>query len=150
MKAKIKNLEKLKTAATVQKTGKVLAEFKEFIARGNVLDLAIGMIVGAAFTKIVSSLVNDILTPVLGIILNGIDFSDLSLDVGAAKITYGVFIENVIDFVIVAACIFVIVKVINKFMRQEKQKQDETPKKPTTDELILKELRTLNKNLSTK
>ena len=88
---------------------KILKEFKEFISRGSVVDLAVGVIVGGAFSKIVTSLVNDVLMPIIGIILGGLNFSTLSIKIGEATIKYGAFIQNVIDFLIVAACIFIFV-----------------------------------------
>ena len=92
---------------------KVLKEFKEFISRGSVVDLAVGVIVGGAFSKIVTSLVNDVLMPIIGVILGGLNFSTLSIKFGEATIKYGAFIQNVIDFLIVAACIFIFLKFIN-------------------------------------
>ena len=97
----------------------MVKEFKEFIARGNVIDLAVGVIIGAAFGKIVTSLVNDILMPLLGLILGGINFTGLSITVGDAKIMYGNFIQSTIDFLIVAFCIFLMVKAVNKVMRKD-------------------------------
>ena len=92
----------------------MLKEFKKFISKGNVVDLAVGVIIGGAFGKIVSSLVNDILMPIIGILIGGIDFSSLSIKVGSAKITYGMFIQNIIDFLIIAFCVFIFVKIVNK------------------------------------
>ena len=89
-------------------------EFKEFISKGNVIDLAVGVIIGGAFGKIVTSIVDDILMPVIGMIIGGIDFSNLSVKIGEAEVKYGNFIQNVIDFLIVALCIFIIVKLINR------------------------------------
>jgi len=108
-------------------------EFKEFIMRGNVLDMAIGIIIGAAFGKIVSSFVNDLLMPPLGRLLGGVDFSNLFIDLsgesyetlaaakaaGAATINYGIFINTVLDFVIVAAAIFLLIKSVNRFKKAE-------------------------------
>ena len=87
--------------------------FREFITRGNVVDLAVGIIIGAAFGKIVTSFVNDIIMPLIGLIIGGIDFSGLAFTVGSAKVTYGNFINNIIDFLIIAFVIFLIVKVAN-------------------------------------
>jgi len=92
----------------------MLKEFKEFISRGNVVDLAVGVIMGSAFGKIVTSLVNDIIMPLVGIIIGGIDFTTLSITVKDSKIMYGSFIQNVVDFLIVAVCIFFMVKKIKK------------------------------------
>ncbi len=122
----------------------MIKEFKEFIKRGNVLDLAVGVIVGGAFSSIVSSLVNNILTPLLGIVLGGIDFSGLSLTIKDANIQYGMFIQSVIDFLIVSFCIFLLVKFINKITHLEKKEEPkkETPKK--SDEVrLLEEIRDL-------
>ena len=93
----------------------MLKEFKEFISRGNVVDLAVGVIIGAAFGNIVTSLVNNIFTPLIGIILGGHDFSSLAITIKDAQIMYGAFIQSVIDFLINAVCLFIIVKVVNKF-----------------------------------
>lgn len=100
----------------------MIKEFKEFISKGNVLDLAVGVIIGAAFGKIVSSLVNDILMPIIGVLIGGIDFTSYTLKINDATINYGVFIQNIIDFLIVAFCIFLIVKFINKFRKKEEKK----------------------------
>lgn len=89
-------------------------EFKRFISKGNVVDLAVGVIIGGAFGKIVSSLVNDILMPIIGVIIGGVNFSSLVLKIGDAKIAYGMFIQNVIDFIIIAFCVFIFVKIVNK------------------------------------
>lgn len=129
----------------MKKIQKELQEFKEFILRGNVLDLAVGVIIGGAFSKIVSSLVNDVLMPLIGILIGGVDFKNLTLTIGDAKITYGNFIQNVIDFLIIAACIFVIVKVINKIIKPlKKEEPKEEPKKPD-DIILLEEIRDLLK-----
>lgn len=133
----------------MKKVEKELNEFKKFILRGNVLDLAVGVIIGGAFSTIVSSLVNDILMPIVGICLGGVDFKNLSLKLGDATIAYGNFIQNVIDFLIISACIFVIIKVINKLLnpvvkpKKEEPKKEE-PKKPD-DVLLLEEIRDLLK-----
>lgn len=92
------------------KTNKTISEFKEFIAKGNVMVMAVGVIIGGAFGKIVTSLVNDILMPIVGILIGGIDFTGLKIQVGTATITYGNFIQNVVDFLIVAARIFTMLK----------------------------------------
>jgi large conductance mechanosensitive channel len=103
----------------------MIKEFKAFIMRGNVVDLAVGVIIGAAFGKIVSSLVNDVLMPPIGALIGGIDFSDLALTlkapIGSVKpvtIRYGLFINNVIDFLIVAFCVFLVVKAVNSLQKQ--------------------------------
>ncbi len=121
----------------------MIKEFKTFISRGNVIDLAVGVIIGGAIGKIVSSLVNDILMPVFGLIIGGINFEDLSVLVGSASINYGLFIQSVIDFLIIALCIFLIIKLINK-MKKQKTKEAEPPK-PSKEEILLAEIRDLLK-----
>ena len=124
-------------------------EFKKFISKGNVVDLAVGVIIGGAFGKIVSSLVNDILMPIIGAIIGGIDFSDLSIKIGNAKIMYGMFIQNVIDFLIIAFCVFLFVKAINKLtdvtskLEKKRKKKDAKEEKEVveTELSILKEIR---------
>ncbi|MBR3198752.1 MAG: large-conductance mechanosensitive channel protein MscL [Bacilli bacterium] len=101
---------------------KGLSEFKEFISKGNVVDMAVGVIIGSAFGKIVTSLVEKILMPIIGVLLGGLDFSDLSIKVGSAKIGYGSFIQSIVDFLIVAFCLFLIIKVMNKL--QDAVKKD--------------------------
>lgn len=119
-------------------------EFKTFIMRGNVMDLAVGVIIGAAFGKIVTSLVNDILMPLIGVLLGKVNFTDLSVKIGSSTIKYGMFIQNIVDFLIVAFCIFVMVKIINKIINKKEAKKEEKPVK--TDELkVLEEIRDLVK-----
>lgn len=121
-----------------EKSGGFVKEFKEFISQGNVMDLAIGVIIGGAFGKIVSSLVDNILMPLIGVILGGLDFSELAIKVGEANIKYGIFIQNVIDFLIVALCLFVMMKALNKFKKKEEPKE-EAPKK-SAEEVLLEEI----------
>jgi len=125
----------------------MIKEFKEFISRGNVIDLAVGVIIGGAFGKIVSSLVDDIIMPIIGIIIGGLDFSQLSVSVGEATIAYGAFIQSIVDFFIIALCIFLIIKLINRF-RKKKEAPVEEPKEPepSREELLLAEIRDLLKN----
>ncbi len=125
----------------------MLREFKEFIARGNVMDLAVGVIIGGAFGKIVTSLVGDIIMPVIGIIIGGIDFTGLTAKIGNAEIKYGSFIQNVLDFLIIAFCIFILVRIVNKFMSKiSKQKEELVEEAKKTDEvLLLEEIRDLLK-----
>ena len=126
----------------------MLKEFREFINRGNVVDLAVGVIVGGAFGKIVSSLVDNVLMPIIGIVIGGIDFSDLSITYKDANIAYGLFLQNVIDFLIIAFCIFLLVKFLNKVTRkkstEEKQKEP-IISKPSEEVLLLTEIRDLLK-----
>lgn len=125
----------------------MLKEFKEFISRGNVLDMAIGVIIGGAFGKIVTSVVNDLLMPLLGIVMGGLDFSNLSLKIGKSKILYGSFIQNVVDFLIIATCIFLIMKIFNKITHKEKKEQKKTTDVSTkSDDIrLLEEIRDLLK-----
>lgn len=122
-------------------------EFKEFISKGNVLDLAVGVIVGGAFGKIVTSLVDDIIMPIIGLIIGGIDFSGLSLKIGDATVKYGMFIQNIVNFLIIAFSIFLVVKEVNK-MRRIKPEKEEAPAEPqkTNEEILLTEIRDLLKN----
>jgi len=110
----------------------ILQDFKQFASRGNVVDLAVGVIIGAAFGKIISSLVNDILMPLIGIVLRGVDFSALALSVGGAQVKYGMFIQSVVDFLIVAFSVFLLVKYLNKL--QNFGKKPAVPAEPTTKE----------------
>lgn len=119
-------------------------EFKKFISKGNVVDLAVGVIIGGAFGKIVSSLVNDILMPIIGVIIGGVDFSGLVLKIGDAKIAYGMFIQNVIDFIIIAFCVFIFVKIVNKLSdvtnKLEKNKETKEVKIEETELSVLKDI----------
>ena len=142
---------------------KIIKEFKEFAVKGNVVDMAVGVIIGGAFGKIVSSIVNDIIMPPIGWLIGGVNFSDLKFELPsvqiagetmqAATINYGTFIQTIIDFVIIAFCVFMLVKGINKLAslkkKEEEQKQSEaTPEepKPTKEEILLTEIRDLLKN----
>ena len=128
------------------KKGKgIINEFKEFISRGNVLDMAVGVIIGAAFGKIVTSLVNDILMPIIGVIVGGLNFSGLSIKIGDANILYGSFIQNIIDFLIVAACIFIIVRLFSKLSRKKKDEPAPEPPKKSDEIILLEEIRDLLK-----
>ena len=121
-------------------------EFKKFISRGNVVDLAVGVVVGGAFSKIVTSLVNDIITPLIGVIIGGIDFTGISITFRNATINVGLFIQNIIDFLIIAFCIFMMVKFINKLsniVNGEKEEKKEAPK--VSEEILL--LREINESL---
>lgn len=119
-----------------------LKEFKEFAMRGNVMDMAVGVIIGGAFGKIVSSLVDDVFMPILGVITGGVDFTDLSIKVEDATIKYGLFIQNVIDFIIIAFCIFLMIKAMNKITkRKEAEAKTPAPTEPTPTEKLLAEIR---------
>lgn len=129
----------------VEKISKGASEFKTFISRGNVVDMAVGVIIGSAFGKIVTSLVNDLLMPLLGVVIGGLDFSSLSLKVGDASIAYGNFIQTIFDFLIISLCIFIMVKFFEKFKKEEeKVEKKEVPKK-SDEVLLLEEIRDLLK-----
>jgi len=121
-----------------------MKEFKKFISRGNVVDLAVGVVVGSAFSKIVSSLVDNIIMPLVGIIIGGINFSSLTLNVFGVSVQYGIFLQNIVDFLIIAFCIFVVVKFINKLTNKEEKKETPKPAKPN-QEILLEEIRDLLK-----
>lgn len=117
-------------------------EFKAFAMKGNVMDLAVAVVIGGAFGKIVSSLVDNIITPLIGLLLGGVNFTGYSYSVGSAVVTYGVFLQRIIDFIIVALVIFAVIKAINSFQRQE-AKKPETEKvvEPTEEVKLLREIR---------
>ena len=120
----------------------MLKEFKEFIARGNVMDLVVGVIIGGAFGKIVTSIVDDVLMPLIGMLIGGIDFTGLVWKIGEAEVKYGNFIQNVIDFLIVAFCIFLIIKLVNKASKKLSKKEAEEAKEEApakSDEVVLLE-----------
>jgi large conductance mechanosensitive channel len=136
----------------------MLKEFKEFAMRGNVIDMAVGVIIGAAFGKIVTSLVNDIVMPPIGLLLGNVDFSDLFVSLGMAQpyasvaeaeaagapiIKYGIFINTVLDFMIVAFAIFLVIRGINKLRRKQEAAPPPPPPAPTTEEKLLAEIRDL-------
>ena len=125
----------------------LIKEFKEFAMRGNVMDMAVGVIIGAAFGKIVSSLVDDVLMPLVGMVVGKVDFSALSAKVGEAELFYGRFIQNIVDFLIVAFCIFLVLKGINKMSNLKKKEEEAAPAAPAgpTQEELLAEIRDLLK-----
>jgi len=132
----------------------MLGEFKKFAMRGNVVDMAVGIVIGAAFGKIVSSFVNDVIMPPIGMIMGNVDFSQLFINLsgedyaslaaaqeaGAPTINYGIFINTVLDFVIVAFAIFMVIRGMNKMKKQEEEKPAEPPK-PSEEVLLLQEIR---------
>lgn len=123
---------------------KIINEFKEFISKGNVLDLAVGVIIGSSFQKIVSSLVNDILMPFLGLITGGHDFTSLTLKFKDATINYGLFIQNIIDFLLMAFCIFIIIKIFNTLKKNLSKKEEVKEEiKKSNEEILLEEIRDL-------
>ena len=130
----------------VKKGGSTFKEFKDFISKGNIFDMAVGVIIGGAFGKIVTSLVNDIIMPLVGILIGGHDFTGLTWTVKDAVINYGTFIQNIVDFLIVALCIFIVVKAMSKFKKKEEASPAEPPK-PSEEVLLLIEIRdSLKKN----
>jgi len=123
----------------------MLKEFREFILRGNVIDLAVAVVLGAAFTAIVNSLVNDIIMPIIGVILGGVDFSALSVTVGSAVIAYGLFIQAIVNFVIIGFVLFLVVRSINQLKRRTEKEQAAAPPEPSSEEKLLTEIRDLLK-----
>lgn len=124
---------------------KFMAEFKEFITKGNVITMAVGIIIGGAFTAIVSSLVADIISPLIGMLLGGVDFASISVDVGDAKLMIGNFIQAVITFIITALVLFLIIKAFNKFSRKKEEEAEEEPAPTPEDIVLLTEIRDLLK-----
>lgn len=128
----------------------VWSEFKEFISRGNVLDLAVGIIIGAAFGKIVSSLVDNVIMPFVGLLLGGINFRSLKFIVGNAEIEYGLFLQNIVDFLIIAFSIFIFIRIINSVKKKielEKEEIEQEKEEVKEDEqiLLLREIRDILK-----
>ncbi len=135
-----------KESKKVAKINKEVNDFKAFISRGNVVDMAVGVIVGGAFGKIVTSLVNDILMPLIGTILGGLNFTSLSIKIVDANIAYGNFIQSIVDFLIISFCIFLMVKFFEKMKRHdEKETTEEAPKKEEYI-VLLEEIRDLLKD----
>ena len=124
---------------------KMVQEFKTFISRGNVVDLAVGVVVGGAFSKIVTSLVDNIIMPIIGIIIGGIDFTDLSLTIFGVQIQFGLFLQNVVDFLIIAFCIFMVIKLINKFIHKKEEEREEKTLVKSDEVILLEEIRDLLK-----
>ena len=138
---------------------KLLNEFKAFAMRGNVLDMAVGVIIGGAFGKIVTSLVNDIFMPLIGLATGGMDFTNLFLsldgnryetlaaakEAGASVFAYGQFIQNIVDFLLVALCVFMVIKAVNRFKKKEEE-APAAPPAPSKEETLLTEIRDILKN----
>jgi large conductance mechanosensitive channel len=125
----------------------MMSEFKSFAMRGNVVDMAVGIVIGGAFGKIVSSFVNDVLMPPIGMLMGGVDFGDLAVtlqeasgDVAAVTLNYGSFIQTVIDFLIIAFAIFMVVKAMNN-MKKKEEEAPAAPPKPSAEEVLLTEIR---------
>ena len=126
--------------------GKELGAFKKFISRGNVVDMAVGVIIGGAFGKIVTSLVNDIVMPLIGLLIGGLDFSAMAVTIGESKIAYGNFIQTIVDFLIIAICIFSVIRLFEKFKKKEESKPAEPAPVIKSDEaVLLEEIRDLLK-----
>lgn len=127
----------------------MLKEFREFAMKGNVVDMAVGVIVGAAFGKIVSSLVADVITPVLGLLIGGVDFTGLKLSLLGGEepvmLNYGMFLQSTFDFIIVAFCLFLFIKAMNRFRLQAEAKPPVIETKVSNEELILGEIRDILK-----
>ena len=133
---------------------KFIKEFKEFAVKGNAIDMAVGVIIGAAFGKMVSSIVSDIIMPPIGWLIGGMDFTDLKVKLPvnpinpevSATINYGVFVQTVIEFVIIAFCVFLLVKGINIMARKKKDETPAAPPAPSKEGLLLTEIRDILKN----
>jgi large conductance mechanosensitive channel len=123
----------------------IVKEFREFAVKGNVVDLAVGVIIGAAFGKIVSSLVEDVVMPAMGALIGGLDFSGLVLKLGSATLRYGKFLQTCLDFLIIAWAIFLVVKLINRLKREEAAPAP-PPAAPPREEVLLEEIRDLLKS----
>lgn len=138
---------KKKSFKANKKVKKEMSEFKKFISKGSIIDMAIGVIIGGAFGKIVTSLVNDIIMPLIGIILGGLDFSELQLKIGDASIRYGSFIQCVVDFLIIAICIFIMIQVLKDIKAKADlklgKKKEEVIDKKSDEVLLLMEIRDL-------
>ena len=134
---------------------KFFEEFKSFVMRGNLIDMAVGVIIGGAFGKIVTSLVNDVIMPIFGIVLGNIDISSLEYKIGTpvegveqAAIRYGMFLQDVINFLIIAFCIFIFIKIMNKL--HKKKEEAPAPPKPSNEEILLTEIRDALNNIAKK
>lgn len=141
---------------SIKKNLSVLTELKNFMMRGNVVDMAVGVIIGGAFGKIVSSLVSDVIMPPIGVLLGGVDFSDLKIiikaataDTAAVSINYGTFLQTILDFVIISTAIFFAIKAMNS-LHSKKEEAPATPPAPTKEEVLLTEIRDLLKEQNKK
>ena len=135
---------------------KLVDEFKAFVMRGNVVDMAVGVIIGGAFGKIVTSLVNDIFMPIIGMVLGNVDFTSLEIKLGEpvegaeqAAIKYGMFIQEIVNFLIIALCIFMVIKLINKVQKKKEEEPAPAPE-PTKEEVLLTEIRDALKKMADK
>ena len=123
----------------------IVREFREFAVKGNVMDLAVGVIIGAAFGKIVGSLVEDVVMPVIGVLMGGLNFSDLAVKVGSATLKYGKFLQTCLDFLIIAWAIFLLIKLVNRMKREDAQPAPAAPAEKPRQEALLEEIRDLLK-----
>lgn len=112
------------------------SEFKEFAMKGNVIDLAVGVVIGGAFGKIVTSLVNDLIMPLVGLLLGGVDFSGLSYTMGEANLKYGAFLQTVVDFLIISFSIFLVIRFLARFKRKKEKETEEKVLTPSTEDLL--------------
>ena len=135
---------------------KLVDEFKAFVMRGNVVDMAVGVIIGGAFGKIVTSLVNDIFMPIIGMVLGNVNFTSLEIKLGEpvegaeqAAIRYGMFIQEIVNFLIIALCIFMVIKLINK-AKKKKEEEPALAPEPTKEEVLLTEIRDALKKMADK
>jgi len=135
---------------------KLVDEFKAFVMRGNVVDMAVGVIIGGAFGKIVTSLVNDIFMPIIGMVLGNVNFTSLEIKLGEpvegaeqAAIRYGMFIQEIVNFLIIALCIFMVIKLINKVQKKKEEEPAPAPE-PTKEEVLLTEIRDALKKMADK
>ena len=124
----------------------MLKDFKEFIAKGNVLDLAVGIIIGAAFGSIVSSLVDNLIMPLIGLVMGGVDFSSLAITVGDAVIEYGLFLQNIVDFLIISFSIFIFIRLLNSGKKKQEDAEEEVVEEVNEQTELLTEIRDLLKN----
>lgn len=122
----------------------MLKEFRDFLLRGNVLDLAVAVIIGVAFGAVITSLVNDIIMPLIGVLLGGLDFTTMSFQVGDATVAYGLFIQAIVNFIVVGAAIFLVVKMVNRLFAAKKA-APAAPSEPSAEEKLLAEIRDLLK-----
>lgn len=123
----------------------MLKEFKTFISKGNVIDLAVGVIIGSAFSKIVSSLVDNVIMPLFGFMLGGLNFSSLTFSINDASINYGIFIQNIVGFLIISFCLFMFIKFINKLTHKKEQNEKKEVTTLSDETLLLREIRDLLK-----
>jgi len=144
----MKKLDEEKVKKKVDKNLKRAKEevgaFKKFISKGNVVDMAVGVIIGGGFSKIVTSLVNDVILPAIGMISGGLDFSNLAFEHNGSKVAYGSFLQTIIDFLIIAICIFTVIRIFEKFKSKEKKEEPAPPAK-SSEVLLLEEIRDLLK-----